>query len=171
MELTFAHEVDKLDAKVPGIEEVDQQIFVTECVEPLSCMNFQPDPLSEEVFGLGPRSGILREDPPLDQVVALQQEEICLLRERVLALEIALGLGDGGRAAAVSGRPGAQPRVASLSKCPKDLYELWHEFEFGLNEAKEAKHFTAAECFTSEVAIDKVYAAYGRQRSATSILV
>ncbi|KAL3656521.1 hypothetical protein V7S43_018601 [Phytophthora oleae] len=32
MELTFAHEVDKLDTKVPLIEDVKQQIFLTECV-------------------------------------------------------------------------------------------------------------------------------------------
>ncbi|OWZ22772.1 hypothetical protein PHMEG_0002469, partial [Phytophthora megakarya] len=88
-----------------------------------------------------------------------------------------------------------RPRTVTLSKRPKDLYELWHEFEFGLNGAKAAKLFTAAERggnkfaysrrktfwdvvvylvragFTSDVAIDKVYAAYGRQHSVTSILL
>ncbi|ETP04478.1 hypothetical protein F441_18743 [Phytophthora nicotianae CJ01A1] len=81
-----------------------------------------------------------------------------------------------------------------LSKRPKDLYELWGEYEFGLNGLKPAKEFTAAERgankfaysrrkvfwdvvsafvrtgFTSDVAIDKIYAAYGRQLSVTRIL-
>ncbi|KUF81643.1 hypothetical protein AM588_10000277 [Phytophthora nicotianae] len=83
---------------------------------------------------------------------------------------------------------------AMLSKRPKDLYELWGEYEFGLNGLKPAKEFTAAERgankfaysrrkvfwdvvsafvrtgFTSDVAIDKIYAAYGRQLSVTRIL-
>ncbi|EGZ30593.1 hypothetical protein PHYSODRAFT_323954 [Phytophthora sojae] len=52
------------------------------------------------------------------QVVALQQEEIRLLRDHVYVLEIALGVGLGGEAAARAGQPGAVERlredVASL---------------------------------------------------------
>nr|KAE8923624.1 hypothetical protein PF009_g26130 [Phytophthora fragariae] len=83
----------------------------------------------------------------------------------------------------------------TLAKRPRDLFELWHEFEFGLNGGKPAKEFTRAErgankfaysrrkvfwdivtClvragFTSDTAIDKIYAVYGRQRSVTAILV
>ncbi|KAE8999624.1 hypothetical protein PR001_g19008 [Phytophthora rubi] len=74
---------------------------------------------------------------------------------------------------------------AILAKRPRDLFELWHEFEFGLNGGKPAKEFTRAErgankfayfrrkmfwdivaClvragFTSDTAIDKIYAVYG----------
>ncbi|KAE8974093.1 hypothetical protein PR001_g26104 [Phytophthora rubi] len=83
----------------------------------------------------------------------------------------------------------------TLAKRPRYLFELWHEFEFGLNGGKPAKEFTRAErgankfaysrrkvfwdivtClvragFTSDTAIDKIYAVYGRQRSVTAILV
>ncbi|KAG1689229.1 hypothetical protein DVH05_002723 [Phytophthora capsici] len=84
---------------------------------------------------------------------------------------------------------------ASLSKRPRDLFELWREFEFGLNGEKPAKEFTRSERgankfaysrrkvfwdavaylvragFTSDTAIDKIYAAYGRERPVTAILV
>ncbi|KAG9411162.1 hypothetical protein AC1031_016810 [Aphanomyces cochlioides] len=79
-----------------------------------------------------------------------------------------------------------------LSKRPKDLFDLWHEYEFGCGGRKPAKNFTAAERgankfafsrqkvfwdtvaglvragYTSDVAIDKVYNAYGRQLSTSS---
>ncbi|EGZ28679.1 hypothetical protein PHYSODRAFT_309455 [Phytophthora sojae] len=85
--------------------------------------------------------------------------------------------------------------LAVLPKQHKDLYEIWHDFAFGLGGSKAAKHFTSVERgpnkfvfsrrkafwdvatylvragFTSDVAIDKVYAAYGRQRSVTGILL
>ncbi|KAE9189424.1 hypothetical protein PF002_g25046 [Phytophthora fragariae] len=60
------------------------------------------------------------------QVVALQQEEIRLLRDRVYALEIALGVGLGGEAASRAGQPGAVERlradVASLFRETRDLH-------------------------------------------------
>ncbi|KAE9291786.1 hypothetical protein PF001_g19003, partial [Phytophthora fragariae] len=60
------------------------------------------------------------------QVVALQQEEIRLLRVRVYALEIALGVGLGGEAASRAGQPGAVERlradVASLFRETRDLH-------------------------------------------------
>lgn len=34
---------------------------------------------------------------------------------------------------------------ASLSKCPRTLYALWNEYEFGLNGQKAAKNFTSRE--------------------------
>ena len=84
---------------------------------------------------------------------------------------------------------------ARLSRCPKTLFDLWHEFQFGLSGCKPAKEFSLAErgksksvyCrrkvfwdvivklvnagHTSEVAIDKVYACYGRNTSVTKILL
>ncbi|KAE9174139.1 hypothetical protein PF002_g29138, partial [Phytophthora fragariae] len=60
------------------------------------------------------------------QVVALQQEEIRLLRDRVYALEIALGVDLGGEAASRAGQPGAVERlradVASLFRETRDLH-------------------------------------------------
>ena len=78
---------------------------------------------------------------------------------------------------------------AKLYCSPKTLFDLWHEYQFGLNGCKPAKEFTLEErgkvksvyCrrkvfwdvitllvnagHTSEVAIDKVYACYGRGKS------
>ncbi|EGZ07979.1 hypothetical protein PHYSODRAFT_339856 [Phytophthora sojae] len=60
------------------------------------------------------------------QVVALQQEEIRLLQDRVYVLEIALGVGLGGEAAARAGQPGAVERlredVASLYQETRSLH-------------------------------------------------
>ncbi|ETI38353.1 hypothetical protein F442_15696 [Phytophthora nicotianae P10297] len=39
----------------------------------------------------------------------------------------------------------ARPAVARFSKRPKDLYELWHEYQFGISGLKAAKEFTPAE--------------------------
>jgi Transcriptional activator of glycolytic enzymes len=84
---------------------------------------------------------------------------------------------------------------ASLSKCPRDLYTLWKEYEFGIGGKKAAKEFTAVErgscksaysrrkCFwdtvenlirrgyTSDTACDRVYSIYGRSNSVTKILL
>ena len=74
---------------------------------------------------------------------------------------------------------------AELSARPKNIYSLWHEYEFGLGNRKAAKEFTAIErgrvkhiyCkrkivwdvianlvnggWTSKRAIDKIYEVYG----------
>lgn len=78
---------------------------------------------------------------------------------------------------------------------PKDLYDLWKEFEFGLGGNKPAKCLTSVErgqCrhtysrrkifwdlienlvrkgYTSDVAIDKTYLVYGRSQSVNRILL
>ena len=88
-----------------------------------------------------------------------------------------------------------QRMKARLYRSPKTLFDLWHEYQFGLNGCKPAKDFTLDErgkvksvyCrrkvfwdvitslvnagHTSEVAIDKVYACYGRGTSVTNILL
>ena len=75
--------------------------------------------------------------------------------------------------------------MATLSPHPKDLFQLWHEYEFGIGGRKPAKQFTVSErarvkfkyCrqkivwdvidrlvrsgYTSHVAIDDIYALYG----------
>ena len=85
--------------------------------------------------------------------------------------------------------------AARLSRCPKTLFNLWHEFQCGLSGCKPVKEFSLAErgksksvyCrrkvfwdvtaklvnagHTSKVAIDKVYACYGRNTSVTKILL
>ena len=90
---------------------------------------------------------------------------------------------------------GRNRSLASLYRCPKTLFDLWHEFQFGLAGSKPAKEFTSEErgknksvysrrkvfwdCitklvnagFTSDVAIDKVYECYGRGTSVTKILL
>lgn len=82
----------------------------------------------------------------------------------------------------------------SLSKRPTHLYELWHEYEFGLSGNKPAKNFTSAERganrlaysrrkafwdliaelvrsgYTSDVTIERVRVAYGDQLSLTATL-
>jgi hypothetical protein len=37
------------------------------------------------------------------------------------------------------------PFVATLSPHPKDLFQLWHEYEFGIGGRKPAKQFTVSE--------------------------
>lgn len=86
-------------------------------------------------------------------------------------------------------------RVVQLSKCPKDLYALWHEYEFGVGGTKPARTFTAIERgankfsfswrkvfwdlvssmilwgYTSDAAIHQIYGVYGRGLSVSSILL
>jgi hypothetical protein len=86
----------------------------------------------------------------------------------------------------------ARPR---LCKRPKDLFQLWHEYQFGCNGGKAAKDYTPQERgankfaysrrklfwdvvsklvrggYTSDAAIDKVYGVYGRSMSVSNILV
>ena len=86
-------------------------------------------------------------------------------------------------------------RLARLYKHPKTLFDLWKEYQFGLNGEKPAKEFTLEErgknksmyCrrkvfwdvirsmvragHTSHAAIDKVYLVYGRGTSVMKILL
>ena len=86
-------------------------------------------------------------------------------------------------------------RPAKLYKSPKTLFDVWQEYQFGINGEKPAKDFTHEErgknkCIycrrkvfwdvvsnlvraghTSDVAIDRVYQVYGRSTSVTRILV
>ena len=86
------------------------------------------------------------------------------------------------------------PYQATLSKCPRSLFVLWQEFEFGIGGRKPAKLFSNAERgkvrysyslrkhfwslmqkmirngYTFNSAIDKIYDVYDRSRSVTEIL-
>ena len=81
---------------------------------------------------------------------------------------------------------GVPTGAATLSKCPRNLYVLWQEYEFGLGGRKPAREFTPAERGrvkfkysrrkiiwgainrmvlggnTAQAAIDKIYEMYGR---------
>lgn len=81
-----------------------------------------------------------------------------------------------------------------LSKTPRDLYTLWKEYEFGIDGNKPAKIFNSSErqlcktafCrrkifwdkvshlinrgYTADIAIDKIYAVYGRNTPLTALL-
>jgi hypothetical protein len=86
----------------------------------------------------------------------------------------------------------ARTAAASLSSCPRMLYDLWTEFMLSLGERKPASQFTHQVerdrvkhkyfCrnviwkmvqqlmrmgFTSDLAIDTIYAVYGAQMSVT----
>ncbi len=88
---------------------------------------------------------------------------------------------------------GAAP--ASLSPNPKNLYELWQEYQCGIGGRKAAKLFTAKERggkvkhkyhrrkviwslvsglvrvgLTADTAIDQIYSVYGHQTSVTNII-
>jgi hypothetical protein len=88
---------------------------------------------------------------------------------------------------------GAAP--ASLSPNPKNLYEVWQEYQVGIGGRKAAKLFTAKERggkvkhkyhrrkvvwsmvsglvrvgLTADTAIDQIYAVYGQQTSVTNII-
>jgi hypothetical protein len=54
---------------------------------------------------------------------------------------------DVGGGAIVGGAVGVTPvhYVVTLSACPRNLYALWEEYEFGLNGQKPAKKFTSRE--------------------------
>ena len=88
------------------------------------------------------------------------------------------------------------PYKLTLVKCPKSLYVLWNEWEFGIGGRKAAKMFSSSERGTKQVkfsyclrkhfwdlvskmilrgythtlAIDKIYDVYGTNLSATKIL-
>ena len=90
----------------------------------------------------------------------------------------------------------SQPSELKLSKSPKTLYNLWHEYEYGYGGHKPAKLFTARErgCKsikhtyslrlgfwklvaelirkgrTSGCAVDEIYRVYGRNQTVTAIL-
>ena len=92
-------------------------------------------------------------------------------------------------AAAVQAR-----NMARLSKNPRTLYILWHEFEFGIAGRKAAKDFTVSERgrvkyayhrrkvvwekiqemirggWSANTAMDAIYGVYGRDSSVTSII-
>jgi hypothetical protein len=84
--------------------------------------------------------------------------------------------------------------LVTLSRNPRDLHSLWHEYEFGVGGRKAAKLFTAAERgrvkytyhrrkviwdqvslmiragHSAQTAIDRIYEVYGANRSVTWII-
>lgn len=86
------------------------------------------------------------------------------------------------------------PYECTLTTCPRSLFVIWQEYEFGVGGRKAAKTFSARErgrvkfkyCFRNHFwslmkrmilrgyshtsAIDKIYSVYGRNLSASKIL-
>ena len=85
--------------------------------------------------------------------------------------------------------------LVKLSKCPRNLHDLWNEWEFGLQGNKAAKAFTSEERGQNRLAfsrrkvfwgqvnnmiarghtsstaiIDKIYSAYGRRLCVSAII-
>jgi hypothetical protein len=100
-----------------------------------------------------------------------------------------------GDAAFLLARAGASAAPASLSPTPRNLFELWEEFQVGLGGRKAAKLFSARERggkvkhkyhrrnivwkmvsglvrsgMTADAAIDSIYAVYGQQTCVTDII-
>ena len=91
---------------------------------------------------------------------------------------------------------GVNAAPVSLSSNPKNLFELWHEFQVGLRGRKPAKLFPAKEkggkmkhkyhrrnviwkmvsCLvcttgmTADAAVDSIYAVYGQQTYVTDVI-
>jgi hypothetical protein len=77
-------------------------------------------------------------------------------RQPVVATVRPVGDDDDGEDDAVIGGPvGEHPReyAVSLSNCPRNLYELWEEYEFGLNGQKPAKRFTRMRKRTCKIQV------------------
>ena len=139
----------------------------------------------------------------LQQIVGDMRNEVntlfCDQRRHINTLNanvkrIALVPGVRGGAAAERPRIGIEARRVRLSKCPRDLWVLWREWEQGLGDGKPAKEFSQHErgankfsfsrrkVFwdtveelvkrgnTSDVSIDKIYRVYGWNKSVTKIL-
>jgi hypothetical protein len=92
------------------------------------------------------------------------------------------------------GMLGHEPPVASLSPMPRNLFELWREYQHGIGGRKPACNFSRAEKgrvkhkyhrrnvvwliidnlvrlgFTAETAIDRIHAIYESQTSVTEII-
>ena len=86
----------------------------------------------------------------------------------------------------------SSPVTARLNSCPKTLFDLWNEYEFGTGLVKPAKLFTSRERgankysysrrkhfgdtvarmirqgYTSDAAIDRIYEVYGGPSSTVS---
>ena len=101
---------------------------------------------------------------------------------------------DGSSSSNTSGTVKINRIAAELYPRPQNLYDLWQEYEFGLNGKKAAKHFTRAErgkvkfayCrrkvfwdvivklvhagHTSDSAVDEVYNCYGRSLPVRSTM-
>jgi hypothetical protein len=87
-----------------------------------------------------------------------------------------------------------EPPIASLSPMPRNLFELWREYQHGIGGRKPACEFSRVEKgrvkhkyhrrnvvwliienlvrlgFTAETAIDRIHAIYGSQTSVTEII-
>jgi hypothetical protein len=151
--------------------------------------DFTDNVCSQQIFHLQQIVGDMRNE--VNSLFSDQRRHINTLNANVKRIALVPGLRGG---AAERARTANEDRRVALSKCPRDLWVLWREWEQGLGEGKPAKAFTHAErgankfsfsrrkVFwdmvedmvkrgnTSDVAIDRIYRVYGWNNSVTKIL-
>jgi hypothetical protein len=117
-----------------------------------------------------------------------------LSRNPVIALHNNNAHGRGGREVDMLDQGGGGRCPADLSSCPHTLYDLWREYESGLNGRKAARLFTAQERgrvkhkytrrkkvwdliqslmrtgLTYHTACDRIYQVYGHSATVTNII-
>jgi len=146
--------------------------------------------ISSQIFHLQQIVGDMRNE--VHSLFCDQRRHISTLNANVKRIALVPGV----RGGAAAERPitANEERRVCLSKCPRDLWVLWSEWEQGLGGVKPAKAFTHAErgankfsfsrrkVFwdtvedlvkrgnTSDVSIDKIYRVYGWNNSVTKIL-
>jgi len=152
--------------------------------------DFTDNVCSQQFFHLQQIVGDMRNE--VNSLFCDQRRHINTLNANVKRIALVPGV----RGGAVAERPriGIEARRVRLSKCPRDLWVLWREWEQGLGDGKPAKEFSQHErgankfsfsrrkVFwdtveelvkrgnTSDVSIDKIYRVYGWNNSVTKIL-
>ena len=146
------------------------------------------DNVCAQIFNLQQIVGDMRNE--VNSLFCDQRRHINTLNTNVKRIAVVPGV----RGGAAAERPRIEERRVRLSKCPRDLWVLWREWEQGLGDGKPAKEFSQHErgankfsfsrrkVFwdtveelvkrgnTSDVSIDKIYRVYGWNNSVTKIL-
>ncbi len=148
--------------------------------------------LSCQIFRLKQIVGDMRKE--VNSLFCDQRRHINTLNTNVKRIALVPGV-RGGAAAERPRRTANEQRRVRLSKCQRDLWVLWREWEQGLGDGKPAKAFTLAKWGankfsfsrrkvfwdtveemvkrgnTSDNSIDKLYWVYGWNNSVTTILI
>jgi hypothetical protein len=146
--------------------------------------------LSLQVFHLQQIVGDMRNE--MNLLFADQRRHISTVNGNVRRIGAFCGGGTGVLAATAA--PQGRPVASYLSKCPRILFILWREWEQGIAGGKPAKLYSHRERgankstfsrrrifwdlvedlilrgHSSDMAIDKIYQAYGWTKSVTKIL-
>jgi hypothetical protein len=111
-------------------------VLRTQVTEIMTTMRLQNDSLKQEIFHLKRTVGRFANRPA-------QTNSGFFAPRR--AVPSGGGSGSGNSSGHNSVVGGIADNAATLSKCPKNLYLLWEEYEFGLQGRKPAKRFTTRE--------------------------